>query len=198
MFWRRVFNYFSNNIFALFTLIILGNSHCAFSSAGTDVDTLKQNKDTLRHLASVIFNREKDITYIQDKICTHSPQLFDIWKENKWQTIDSVKRSSLSITLQEKYKIVPSQTRRLLQRDDFSLLDTKIIENYIEFGNKAIQEAKDHDITLLQSPGNKRWSIKILIDFTEQEVGKLFQRSDLEHPISTNTLNLDIDVHDII
>ncbi|AIL12852.1 hypothetical protein IM40_03935 [Candidatus Paracaedimonas acanthamoebae] len=124
--------------------------------------------------------------------------MFDIWKGNKWQSIDSNKRTSLSTTLEENYKIVPSQTRRLLQRDDFSLLDQEIIDKYALYGNRAIKEAKDEDITLIQSPGNNRWSIKILIDFNEIEVGKLYQRSDLEHLISTHTLNIDIDVHDIV
>lgn len=194
--WSKIFKPFL--VTKIFLYFILGNPYSAFSSAGINIEALKQDKETLRHIALVVFNREKDITYIKDKICTHSPQLFDIWKENKWQSIDTIKRTTLSSTLEEKYKIVPSQTRRLLQRDEFSLLDQKIIDEYVVFGNRAIKEAQDHDITLIQNPDNKKWSIKILMDFNEIEVGKLYERKNLEYPISTHTLNIDIDVDDII
>ncbi|AIL12851.1 hypothetical protein IM40_03930 [Candidatus Paracaedimonas acanthamoebae] len=61
MLWHKIFKYF---VLKFFILFILGNSYTVFSSAGVDIETLKKDKETLRYIASVVFKREKGITYI--------------------------------------------------------------------------------------------------------------------------------------
>lgn len=163
-----------------------------------NIVSIQSDKNILRNIAKIIFNRETDITYIQDKICTHSPQVFEIWKDNKWQLTNLTKRRELEEELLKKYKIIKSQTKRMLQRDNFSLLNEEFITNYIKFGNQAIDEAKDENVKLYQAKGNNNWIIEIDMDFPEKEVGKIFKRSELNNPISTHTLELTIDVNEVI
>ncbi len=167
-------------------------------SSPINIKELQSNKALLREIASYIFNRSHDIQYIQDKICTHSPDLFEIWKDNKWQNISKEKRTQITDHLKNTFKINESQTNRLLRRDQFYLLNRDIIADYARVGNKIINYAKDEDVKLYESRGSNRWIIEILMDFQEAPIGALYERSKLGNPIPTNTINLTFDVDDIV
>jgi hypothetical protein len=160
------------------------------------IEEIAGNKDLLREIAFTIFQRRQDISYIEDKICTHGPQILEYWKENKWQKIGSEKRQELKRILTSKFNIDGDQVRRLLQRDDYMLLNQNVIDNYVSYGLQAIKEGS---VELDKSKGNQKYGIKVAKNFPSEEIGaKITRKGDEFEIVPVHSLTVTFQIDDII
>ena len=175
-----IFFYFSQNLEASDQKITHGS--------------LNGDKVLLKEIASTIFSRQQDISYISDKICTHGPEIYKYWKKNKWQTLDTSQRTKIKQDLTSKFNIDEDQGRRTLQRDHYYLLNTEIISNYLIYGKQAIENGS---IILDISKGNGKYGIVVTMEFPGIKVGEKITRAEpkyTRHPTHTLKITFDVDM----
>ena len=64
----------------LFLSIFLSVFNLIHSSDPIKIASIQNDKDLLKGIALTIAKRLKDIEYIGDKICTHGPEVLDVWR----------------------------------------------------------------------------------------------------------------------